>query len=105
MNRPLLIRLSVIACLLAVASMAIGKGGYGTANPKKPKNPDRWLDGAEQRPGSWWLDWEKWIARHAGPRNVPARIPGAGKLKPIEDAPGSYVKAMSEAAPPDDPAE
>jgi polyhydroxyalkanoate synthase len=23
---------------------------------------------------------------------VPARVPGDGKLKPIEDAPGSYVK-------------
>jgi len=27
---------------------------------------------------------------------VPARQPGAGKLKPIEDAPGSYVKLRAE---------
>jgi polyhydroxyalkanoate synthase len=26
---------------------------------------------------------------------VPARIPGDGALKPIEDAPGSYVKVQA----------
>jgi polyhydroxyalkanoate synthase len=26
---------------------------------------------------------------------VPARVPGEGKLKPIEDAPGSYVRVRS----------
>jgi polyhydroxyalkanoate synthase len=31
------------------------------------------------------------VARKAGPK-VTARTPGAGKLKAIEDAPGSYVK-------------
>jgi polyhydroxyalkanoate synthase len=64
-------------------------------NAKKPKSADKWFAGAEQNPGSWWPDWQKWILRHAGPRNVPARQPGAGKLKPIEDAPGSYVKVTS----------
>jgi polyhydroxyalkanoate synthase len=39
--------------------------------------------------------WEKWIARHAG-GEVPARHPGDGKLTPIEDAPGSYVKVRAE---------
>ena len=41
-------------------------------------------------PDSWWPAWEKWIAQYAG-GEVPARQPGDGKLKPIEDAPGSYV--------------
>jgi polyhydroxyalkanoate synthase len=27
-----------------------------------------------------------------GDERVPAREPGGGKLKPIEDAPGSYVR-------------
>ena len=40
--------------------------------------------------GSWWPDWDKWLARKSGPK-VKARKPGAGKLKAIEDAPGSYV--------------
>jgi polyhydroxyalkanoate synthase len=32
-----------------------------------------------------------WITRQS-PTEVSARIPGSGALKPIEDAPGSYVK-------------
>ena len=31
-------------------------------------------------------------SRPQGATEVPAREPGGGKLKPIEDAPGSYVK-------------
>jgi polyhydroxyalkanoate synthase len=31
------------------------------------------------------------MARHSGPK-IPARTPGDGKLKPLEPAPGSYVK-------------
>jgi polyhydroxyalkanoate synthase len=57
---------------------------------KPAGNPDDWLKHATPHEGSWWSDWATWIAQHAGPR-VPARIPGKGKLKVIEDAPGSYV--------------
>jgi len=58
-----------------------------------PKSPEKWLEGAEERPGSWWPDWNEWQNKFAGPK-VPARKIGGGKLKPIEDAPGSYVKVM-----------
>ena len=57
---------------------------------KPTGSADDWLKHATQHEGSWWNDWAAWIARHAGPR-VAARIPGKGKLKVIEDAPGSYV--------------
>ncbi len=69
---------------------AAGKYNYWT-NDKSPKSADDWLAGAEAHPGSWWSDWGKWLARRAG-KKVPARHPGDGKLKPLEDAPGSYVK-------------
>ncbi|HEY0439933.1 MAG TPA: class I poly(R)-hydroxyalkanoic acid synthase, partial [Xanthobacteraceae bacterium] len=52
---------------------------------------DAWLEKAEEHPGSWWPDWQAWL-RGLDDKEVPARQPGAGKLKPIEDAPGSYVK-------------
>jgi len=68
------------------------KYGYCT-NDKLPATPDAWLAGAKENPGSWWPDWEKWQDQFAGPK-VPARVPGGGKLKPIEDAPGSYVRVM-----------
>jgi polyhydroxyalkanoate synthase len=60
-------------------------------NPKLPKSPDAWFQGAKQTEGSWWPEWDKWVQKFSG-GDVPARQPGDGKLKPIEDAPGSYVK-------------
>ncbi|HMB76273.1 MAG TPA: class I poly(R)-hydroxyalkanoic acid synthase [Kiloniellaceae bacterium] len=60
-------------------------------NPKAPPTADAWLASAERHEGSWWKDWGPWLARKGGKR-VPARQPGGGKLAPIEDAPGSYVK-------------
>lgn len=59
-------------------------------NAKKPKDPDAWLAGATEKPGSWWPEWDKWIAKLGGGK-VAARTPGDGSLKIIEDAPGSYV--------------
>ena len=67
-----------------------GKYSYWT-HPKLPDDPEKWLKGASQHPGSWWPDWAGWIAQHGGGK-VAARIPGKGRLKAIEDAPGSYVK-------------
>jgi len=60
-------------------------------NSDCPESPDDWLAGATEHKGSWWPEWNKWIAKR-GKAKVTARKPGAGKLKVIEDAPGSYVK-------------
>ncbi|MFN7086069.1 MAG: PHA/PHB synthase family protein [Burkholderiales bacterium] len=59
-------------------------------------DPDEWLSTARRHPGSWWPDWAKWVARHGGGK-VAARVPGAGGLGVIEDAPGSYVKVRTDA--------
>ncbi len=56
-----------------------------------PKDPRQWLAAAEQRPGSWWPEWAIWVADYGGDK-VPARTPDDGALRPIEDAPGSYVR-------------
>jgi len=69
---------------------AANKYGYWT-HPKLPDAADQWLKRATQHPGSWWTDWAGWVAQHGGDK-VPPRIPGKGGLKPIEDAPGSYVR-------------
>jgi polyhydroxyalkanoate synthase len=53
-----------------------------------------WMARASEHPGSWWPDWLAWIVAQNTDR-VPARVPGEGKLKPIEDAPGSYVRVRS----------
>ncbi|MDR2240558.1 MAG: class I poly(R)-hydroxyalkanoic acid synthase [Zoogloeaceae bacterium] len=58
----------------------------------QPATPEAWLEGATQHPGSWWTDWQQWIGKLNGDDKVPARDPAKGKLKPLEDAPGSFVK-------------
>ncbi len=54
---------------------------------------DSFVAGATEHKGSWWPDWLDWLKKQA-PKTVEAkgaRIPGKGKLEPIEDAPGRYV--------------
>jgi polyhydroxyalkanoate synthase subunit PhaC len=53
-----------------------------------------WVRDAIEHPGSWWPDWAAWIAEQA-PAMVPAREPGRGKLKPLGEAPGDYVKVKA----------
>jgi polyhydroxyalkanoate synthase len=64
-------------------------------NDQNPPSAEEWLAGATSHPDSWWPLWQRWVAKYAG-GEVPARIPGDGHLKPIEDAPGSYVKVRAE---------
>ncbi|MCC6948814.1 MAG: class I poly(R)-hydroxyalkanoic acid synthase [Bradyrhizobiaceae bacterium] len=78
----------------------------GVVNPPNKKKYQYWTGGkasgdlnawiakAKERQGSWWPDWFAWLKKH-DPRRVAAREPGGGKLKPIEDAPGRYVKVQS----------
>ena len=69
---------------------AVGKYGYWT-HSKLPAKPEDWLASAKQHAGSWWTDWSQWVSGHAGAQIAP-RVPGKGKYKALEDAPGSYVK-------------
>jgi len=64
-------------------------------NDRNPPTPEEWLASATAVPDSWWPVWERWVSRYSG-GEVPARHPGDGQLKPIEDAPGSYVKVRAE---------
>ena len=82
---------------------AANKYGYWT-NDKPARasasvsdtSADDWLTSATQHAGSWWTDWQQWVHQHGGGK-VPARAPEKGahmsKLKALEDAPGSYVRA------------
>ncbi|HQS15213.1 class I poly(R)-hydroxyalkanoic acid synthase [Reyranella sp.] len=92
-----------------VRFMLAGSGHIaGVVNPPRNKKYQHWLNetaknpptlaewqaGAKEFPGSWWHDWDKWLSALSGPK-APARVPGAGGLPAIEDAPGSYVKVRS----------
>lgn len=71
------------------------KYGYWT-NTKKTSDAQAWREDATQHAGSWWPDWGKWAARHAGAKNTAPRAPGSGTLKTLGDAPGEYVKKRAE---------
>src|SRR3954470_16953371 len=79
----------------------------GVVNPPSAQKYQYWVNdracgtledfiqGATEHKGSWWPDWREWIEKQDSEtvKADGARIPGEGKLKAIEDAPGSYVKA------------
>jgi polyhydroxyalkanoate synthase len=67
---------------------------YWTGKDPSGSDVDQWLASAAEHPGSWWPDWLQWL-KVQGAETVPARVIGSGKLKAIEDAPGSYVKVKS----------
>jgi polyhydroxyalkanoate synthase len=70
---------------------AKGKRSFWT-NDELPSLADDWLARAAEQPGSWWPDWDRWLARFAdGEAQAPA-TPGNATYPPIEDAPGRYVK-------------
>jgi polyhydroxyalkanoate synthase len=57
-----------------------------------PDDPDAWFSSATELPGSWWPVWSQWLGRHGGgKRRAPAER-GNAKYRPIEPAPGRYVK-------------
>jgi polyhydroxyalkanoate synthase len=64
-------------------------------NAGPAKTLQAFVDMAEEHKGSWWPDWLEWLKQQdrATVKAAGARVPGKGKLKTIEDAPGSYVKA------------
>ena len=73
---------------------AAGKYQYWLNPDTAAATLDAFIAGAVEHKGSWWPDWRDWLAERSG-RMVAAtraRMPGRGRLKPIEDAPGRYVK-------------
>ena len=67
---------------------------YWTGPRPRSANLEGWLKKAKEHPGSWWPDWLNWLKKQ-DPTEVAPRVVGDGALKPIEDAPGSYVKMQA----------
>ncbi len=79
---------------IAAVLNPVGSPFYGYAtNDDLPEAPEAWDAKATRHDGSWWTDWLAWAQPFAG-SNVAAstRVPGEGKLRALEDAPGSFVK-------------
>ena len=54
------------------------------------RDPDRWMTETPVSDGSWWPEWQAWLAARSGARVPPPAI-GAPLYRPLEPAPGSYV--------------
>jgi polyhydroxyalkanoate synthase len=67
------------------------KHGYWV-NDAMPATAEAWLEGAERREGSWWPHWQARLSGGGEAAKVKARVPGEGRLKALEPAPGTYVR-------------
>jgi polyhydroxyalkanoate synthase len=55
-------------------------------------DPDLYLAHAERKSGSWWPEWQRWLARHSGrPGAPPATGAADAGYAVLGDAPGRYV--------------
>jgi polyhydroxyalkanoate synthase len=67
---------------------------YWLGGKPEGSDVDAWMTKAKEYTGSWWPNWFEWLEAQDDTK-VPARQIGEGKLKAIEDAPGSYVKVRN----------
>ncbi len=63
--------------------------GEGTGLPAEP---ERWLDSARQVAGSWWPQWSNWLRRQSGKSIAARKTTGSRNCRPVEPAPGRYVR-------------
>ena len=56
---------------------------------------NNWLENAEEKPGSWWPDWDGWMKGHSsGTVQAPKEL-GNDTFGVIQPAPGRYVRQKS----------
>ena len=83
----------------------LGASGHiaGVVNPAAKKrrshwtgkpaaDAEEWFSKAKEHQGSWWPLWSQWLGRHGGGSRKASAKAGSTKYKPIEPAPGRYVK-------------
>ena len=63
---------------------------------KKPGHPPAdvqdWLAGTEEVAGSWWPFWMEWVQARSGKKKAAPKKLGNAKYKPLDPAPGLYVR-------------
>jgi polyhydroxyalkanoate synthase len=57
-------------------------------------DPEAWLAGAERHSGSWWEPWGNWVTARAGTQRVSPERLGSRRHRPLEVAPGLYVRDL-----------
>jgi polyhydroxyalkanoate synthase len=64
-------------------------------NDALPADAEAWLAGAAEVPGSWWPDWDAWLATHARAQRPAPRAAGSRQHPALAPAPGRYVLEKS----------
>ncbi|MEK7438445.1 MAG: class I poly(R)-hydroxyalkanoic acid synthase [Pseudomonadota bacterium] len=62
------------------------------ASDRLSADADEWLANATEMRGSWWTNWDAWMQGFSGGERAAPKKMGNAKFKPIEPAPGRYVK-------------
>ncbi len=57
-----------------------------------PASGDQWLEGAMQHEGTWWHDWDRWLAGRSGELKPPSLLPDPDADGYLGPAPGAYVR-------------
>jgi polyhydroxyalkanoate synthase len=70
------------------------KMSYRTRDSDNPPEPQAWLEGAAKHPGTWWEDWDAWLAERSGPMRPAPESLGNESYKAAGRAPGTYVLAQ-----------
>ena len=64
-------------------------------NDNLASDPQTWFEAADEKPGSWWPDWDRWMKSHSSGMVPASDRLGNMQYSPIEAAPGRYVKEKS----------
>jgi polyhydroxyalkanoate synthase len=70
------------------------RSSYRTADALTPPSAEEWLSHATINEGTWWEDWDAWLAEHAGNTRAAPETLGSGKYTVLGDAPGEYVRRI-----------
>ena len=66
------------------------KRRYWVGDASGASDAEAWRESQTKVPGSWWEDWDAWLAAQCGPFTAPPPL-GTEVYPALEDAPGSYV--------------
>jgi polyhydroxyalkanoate synthase len=68
-----------------------GKGAYWVNPSATPAgSAEQWREAAVRHDGSWWGDWDEWLAARSGDQVAPPRM-GSAAHPALADAPGTFV--------------